>query len=59
MRNPSVLGIISYKVFPAQMGGQKCVAEFYAHLSKLTQVTLVASKENEVNLVLCFYEEVM
>ena len=49
MRNPSVLGIISYKVFPAQMGGQKCVAEFYAHLSKLTQVTLVASKENEVN----------
>ncbi len=49
MRQPSVLGIISYKVFPAQMGGQKCVAEFYVHLSKLTDVTLVAARENVVD----------
>jgi hypothetical protein len=34
MGQPSVLGIVSYKVFPAQMGGQKCAAEWYAHLRK-------------------------
>ena len=49
MRQPSVLGIISYKVFPAQMGGQKCVAEFYAHLSGLTKVTLAVAKENSID----------
>ena len=48
MRQPSVLGIVSYKVFPAQMGGQKCVAAFYSHLSKLTKVTLAVAKENVV-----------
>ena len=29
MKQPVVLGIISYPVFPAQMGGQKCVEGFY------------------------------
>ena len=47
MKPPSVLGIVSYKVFPAQMGGQKCVADFYAHLAKQTKVVLAVSKENE------------
>ena len=46
MKAPSVLGIISYKVFPAQMGGQKCVAAFYQHLSRKTKLVLAASKEN-------------
>lgn len=46
MTGPNVLGIVSYKVFPAQMGGQKCVAEFYTHLAEYTTVTLVASREN-------------
>ncbi len=46
MRQPSVLGIISYKVFPAQMGGQKCVVDFYTHLAAVTPVTLVVAKEN-------------
>jgi glycosyltransferase involved in cell wall biosynthesis len=43
----SVLGIVSYKVFPAQMGGQKCVVEWYAHLSAKTKLTLAVSKQNE------------
>jgi glycosyltransferase involved in cell wall biosynthesis len=42
----SVLGLVSYKVFPAQMGGQKCVVDFYRHLAKYTQVTLAVAKEN-------------
>ncbi|MES2005964.1 MAG: glycosyltransferase family 4 protein [Bacteroidota bacterium] len=46
MRQPSVLGIVSYQVFPAQMGGQKCVVDFYTHLSKITPVTLAVTKEN-------------
>ena len=48
MTNPSILGLISYKVFPAQMGGQKCVSEFYSHLANHTKVTLVVAKENGV-----------
>jgi len=29
----TVMGIVSYKVFPAAMGGQKGVAKFYEYLS--------------------------
>ncbi len=43
----NILGIISYKVFPAQMGGQKGVADFYYYLSKETNITLAVSLENE------------
>ena len=46
MKAPSVLGIISYKVFPAQMGGQKCVAAFYSQLAKQTKLILAVAKEN-------------
>lgn len=46
MRSLTVLGIVSYKVFPAQMGGQKCVVEFYRQLAKLTPVILAISKDN-------------
>ncbi|NCI49570.1 glycosyltransferase family 4 protein [Sediminibacterium roseum] len=46
MEKPSVLGIISYKVFPAQMGGQKCASQFYAHLARYTKVVLAVSKDN-------------
>ncbi|MEO8174628.1 MAG: glycosyltransferase family 4 protein [Sediminibacterium sp.] len=46
MRQPSVLGIVSFKVFPAQMGGQKGVANFYQHLSSHTKVMLAVEKEN-------------
>jgi glycosyltransferase involved in cell wall biosynthesis len=46
MGQPSVLGIISYKVFPAQMGGQKCAVQFYSHLAEHARVVLAVSKEN-------------
>jgi glycosyltransferase involved in cell wall biosynthesis len=46
MRQPSVLGIVSFKVFPAQMGGQKGVANFYAHLARQAKVVLAVEKEN-------------
>jgi len=49
MRPLSVLGMVSYRVFPAQMGGQKCVVEFYRHLAKYTQVVLAVSKDNPAN----------
>jgi len=48
MTNPSVLALISYKVFPAQMGGQKCVSAFYTHLAVHTKVILAVAKENSV-----------
>lgn len=47
MKPLSVLGIISYKVFPAQMGGQKGIAGFYTALAKRAKVILAISKENE------------
>ena len=46
MKTPSVLGIVSYRVFPAEMGGQKAIAELYGSLAKFTGVTILASREN-------------
>jgi hypothetical protein len=43
----NVLGIISYKVFPAQMGGQKGIADFYQYLSEEANITLAVSLKNE------------
>ncbi len=47
MQAVSILGIISYKVWPAQMGGQKCAAGFYEYLSKQCEVTVLVSRENQ------------
>lgn len=47
MERPSILGIVSYRVFPALMGGQKCITSFYSHLAKEVNVTLAISKDNE------------
>ena len=47
MERPSVLGIVSYRIFPAQMGGQKCVDGLYRHLAAHTKVVLAASKDNK------------
>lgn len=49
MTQPTVLGIISFKVFPAQMGGQKYVTDYYTELSKHTKVVLAVSKDNEID----------
>ena len=43
-KKPNVLGIISFKVFPALMGGQKYIVDYYRELSKQTNVVLAVSK---------------
>ena len=48
MTAPSILVLVSYKVFPAEMGGQKCVTEFYEHVAAQTKVVLAVAKENQV-----------
>ncbi|MDE3126343.1 MAG: glycosyltransferase family 4 protein [Bacteroidota bacterium] len=44
-----ILALISYKVFPAEMGGQKGIADFYHYLSTYDQITILASKNNALN----------
>jgi len=48
-----VMGVASYKVFPAHMGGQKAVVHFYKHLNKLLDVQLVVSSDNDASNDLC------
>lgn len=47
MNRPSVLSLVSYRVFPALMGGQKCVVDFYEHLSNYANIILAVSKDNK------------
>jgi len=47
MKGPSILSLVSYRVFPAQMGGQKCVVDFYEHLSAQANIVLAVSKDNQ------------
>jgi glycosyltransferase involved in cell wall biosynthesis len=47
MKTLSVLGIVSYRIFPAQMGGQKCVTGFYHELARHAKVTLAVANSNE------------
>jgi glycosyltransferase involved in cell wall biosynthesis len=42
--------IVSYKVFPAQMGGQKGIVKFFLYLKKYHSIQMVASFENEVSV---------
>lgn len=42
-----VLALVTFKVFPPQMGGQKGVVYFYKHLKNLLLVTIAVSKDNE------------
>jgi polysaccharide biosynthesis protein PslH len=42
-----VLGLVTFKVFPPQMGGQKGVALFYKYLAKYLDIALVTSGDNE------------
>lgn len=43
----NVLALVSFQVFPPQMGGQKGVAFFYKHLKALLNVSLVVSRNNK------------
>ena len=51
MKQPVVLGIISYPVFPAQMGGQKCVEGFYRQLATQTKLVLAVSRQNRTDTI--------
>ena len=42
-----VLALVTFKVFPPQMGGQKGVALFYKYLAKYLEIALVCSKDND------------
>ncbi|NCI46610.1 glycosyltransferase family 4 protein [Sediminibacterium soli] len=46
MESPVILGLVSYKVFPAQMGGQKHIVDFYRALAKQTRLVVAAAREN-------------
>jgi len=41
-----VLGLVSFRVYPTHMGGQKGVALFYEHLQKYLPVVLAGSMDN-------------
>lgn len=51
METPVVLGIVSYAVFPARMGGQKCVQGFYEQLAKETKLILAVAKNNQTDTI--------
>jgi len=42
----NILGLIPYKVHPAQMGGQKAIAFFYKYLSAVLPVSIVSMQDN-------------
>jgi polysaccharide biosynthesis protein PslH len=44
-----VLGLVTFKIYPPQMGGQKGVALFYDHLAAHHDIYLAVSKDNEVS----------
>jgi len=44
----NLLALVSFKVFPPQMGGQKGVAYFYEHLSKHHSIFIAGIKDNEL-----------
>jgi len=45
----NILGLISFKAFPAKMGGQKGVADFYSSLAEMANVFLVLSRDNIID----------
>ncbi|OYU53844.1 MAG: hypothetical protein CFE25_17285 [Chitinophagaceae bacterium BSSC1] len=47
-KKPNILALVSYRVFPALMGGQKCIASFYQELQTLANLKLVVSSDNDL-----------
>lgn len=43
----NVLALVSFKIFPAEMGGQKGVAEFYRYLAPHHKIVMALSANNE------------
>jgi polysaccharide biosynthesis protein PslH len=46
----NVLSLVSYKILPAKMGGQKGIALFNEYLSKEVNLTCVTTKNNDIVL---------
>ena len=44
---PNVLGLVTFRIFPTHMGGQKGVALFYKHLKHPLDVLLAVSTDNQ------------
>lgn len=44
---PGVLGLVSFRIFPTHMGGQKGVALFYKYLQQHLNVVLAVSTDNQ------------
>jgi polysaccharide biosynthesis protein PslH len=42
-----ILSIVSYKIYPANMGGQKGIAFFYEYLSALMPLHMISTKNND------------
>ncbi|MBU3714009.1 MAG: glycosyltransferase family 4 protein [Ferruginibacter sp.] len=45
----NIAAVVPYRIFPAKMGGQKGIALFYEYLSTLAPVTLITTKNNDVD----------
>lgn len=43
-----IAALVPYPVFPAKMGGQKGIALFYTHLSRIAPVTILGTSDNVV-----------
>lgn len=43
-----LLGIVSYRIYPAENGGQQSIANFYAELSRKVNLTLLLSRDNVI-----------
>jgi glycosyltransferase involved in cell wall biosynthesis len=43
----NVLSLVSYKIFPAKLGGQKGIAFFYKYFSSYQNITCVTIKDND------------
>ena len=43
----NICSIVSYKIYPAVIGGQKGIALFYKYFSRLFPVTIISTKNNE------------
>src|SRR5688572_11540169 len=44
---PKVLGLVSFRIYPTHMGGQKGVANFYKELQSFVEVLLATSSDNQ------------
>lgn len=46
-KSSHIAALVSYRIFPSNMGGQKGIAYFYRYLSRLMPVTLISTKNND------------